>query len=101
MEQGIYLIVQFDFPKPYQPEYGTKAKTLHQALDEQDWIEEVFAASGGIGGGPSAIWVFKVDRYASLDRLFNGSDPVSKAYVDFFSAMEGVRDILREEVIFL
>lgn len=40
MEQSLYLIVQFDFPKPYQPEYGTEAKTPHQALDEQDWNEE-------------------------------------------------------------
>ena len=100
MQQSIYLIVLFNFPKPFLSEYGEKAKALHQALLDQVWIEEVFAASGGIGGGPSSMWVFKMDGYASLDRLFAGSDPVSKAYVDFFRTMEDVQDMVREEVLF-
>lgn len=100
MNAGIYLIVQFSFPRPFQPEYGTKAKSLHEALEGQDWIEEVFAASGGVGAGPASIWVFKLDSYASLDRLFGGEDPVSEAYVDFFRAMDDVQDMIREEVIF-
>lgn len=96
----IYLIVQFNFPQPFAAEYGEKAKALHQALIGQDWIEEVFAASGGVGGGPAAIWVFRMADYASLDRLLHGDEPVSKAYVDFFSAMDGVEDMIREAVIF-
>jgi hypothetical protein len=100
VQQNIYLVVSFNFPKPFQPEYGEKAKVLHQALIDQDWIEDVFAASGGIGGGPSSMWVFKMDGYASLDRLFDGSDPVSKAYVAFFRTMDDVQDMVREEVVF-
>jgi hypothetical protein len=100
METGIYLVVQFRFPKPFQAEYGMKAKALHEAIEGQDWIEEVFAASGGVGVGPSSIWVFKLDDYSALDRLFGGDDPVSEAYVDFFTAMEDVGDFIREEVIF-
>jgi hypothetical protein len=100
MDQNIYLIVQFSFPKPFQPEYGIKAKALHQAMDGLDWIEEVFAASGGLGKGPSSMWVFKLVNYTSLDRLFHGDDPVSKAYIDFFSVMDDVRDTIREEVLF-
>ena len=46
------------------------------------------------------MWVFKLEGYAFLDRLFHGDDPVSKAYVDFFGAMDKVSDIVREEVIF-
>ncbi|MGD2157284.1 MAG: hypothetical protein PVG14_02385 [Anaerolineales bacterium] len=100
MESGTYLVVQFSFPKPFQAEYGEKARALHQVLEGQDWIEEVFAASGGIGAGPSSIWVFKLNDYSALDRLLGGEDPVSKAYVDFFGAMEDVRDFIREEVVF-
>ena len=100
MQQSIYLVVLFNFPKPFLSEYGEKVKALHQALLEQDWIEEVFAASGGIGGGPSSMWVFRMDSYASLDRLFGGSDPVSKVYVDFFRSMDDVEDFVREEVVF-
>jgi hypothetical protein len=100
MESGIYLVVQFSFPKPFQAEYGEKASALYQVLKGQDWIEEVFAASGGIGGGPSSIWVFKLNDYSALDRLLGSEDPVSKAYVDFFGTMEDVHDFIREEVVF-
>lgn len=100
MEQNIYLFVQFNFPKPFQTEYGLKAKNLNQSLVGQDWIEAVLAASGGIGGGPSSLWVFKLGDYASLDRLFHGDNPVAKDYIDFFSAMEDVHDFIREEVVF-
>jgi hypothetical protein len=100
MKSGIYLVVQFSFPKPFQAEYGAKAKALHQALEGQDWVEGVFAASGGIGAGPSSMWVFKLSDFSALDRLFGGEDPVSEAYVDFFTAMDDVQDFVREEVIF-
>ena len=100
MDQGIYLNVQFNFPKPFQAEYGQKAKSLHQALEEQDWIDEICAASGGIGGSQSSMWVFKLGNYAALDRLFHGNDLTSRAYVNFFSAMDDVQDFIREEVNF-
>jgi hypothetical protein len=100
MEGGIFLIVQFSFPRPFKPEYGVKAKALHQVLSGQNWIEEVFAASGGVGAGPSSIWVFKLENYAALDRLLKGSEPTAKAYVDFFSLMDDVQDFIRDEVGF-
>lgn len=100
MDQSIYLIVQFSFPRPFQPEYGTKAKALKQALQGQDWIEEVFAAAGGVGAGPASIWVFKLANYAALDKLFHGDEPVSKAYVDFFRSMGDVTDTVREAITF-
>lgn len=100
MEPKIFLIVEFNFPKPFQPDYGEKARALHQALTGQDWIEEVFAASGGLGSGPSSMWTFRLANYAALDHLYNGEDPVSKAYRGFFNAMDGVEDRIREEVVF-
>ena len=101
MDQHIYLIVQFDFPSPFQPEHGSKARALHDRLQGQDWIEGTLAASGGVGAGPSCIWAFKLENYAALDGLLHGDDPVSKAYVDFFGDMVDVQDAVREEVVFL
>lgn len=101
MNHGIYLIVQFSFPSSFDPEYGERAKQLHAAVQEPDWIEEVLAASGGLGAGPAAIWVFKMADYASLDVLFGGEDEVSEAYLGFFGRMDGVQDSIREQVIFL
>lgn len=100
MQQRIYLIVRFNFPRPFRAEYGEKAKALHQSLQGHTWIEEIFAASGGIGPGPAALWVFRLQNYAGLDELFHGDNPVSKAYMDFFSVMEDVTDSVREEVLF-
>jgi hypothetical protein len=101
MEQGIYLIVQFNFPQPFQPEYGELARSLHQAVAGEKWIEEVFAASGGVGAGPASIWVFKLENYATLDRLFAGEEPAARAYLEFFRSMDNVQDFIREEVTFI
>ncbi|NJN15455.1 MAG: hypothetical protein HC822_03760 [Oscillochloris sp.] len=101
MHPSLYLIIQFDFPTPFQQEHGRKARALHDLLVEQDWIQEVLAASGGIGPGPSAIWVFKLANYAALDRLLHSDDPLSKVYKEFFDTMTSVTDIIREEVQFL
>lgn len=100
MEQGIFLIVSFNFPRPYQPEYGEKILALHKAIKGVEWIEEVFAASGGVGSGPSSIWVFKLKNYGALDILLGNEDEVSKAYLDFLNVMEDVQDMIREEVVF-
>ena len=100
MGGSIYLIVNFNFPKPFKPEYGELVSILHQLLDADDWIEDVLTASGGIGGGPPSIWVFKLMDYASLDRLFRGGEAILKAYFEFFRVMDDVEDIIREEVIF-
>ena len=98
---GIYLIVEFDWPHPFDPEMGKKASRLHQVIQNQNWIRETVAGSGGLGEGPGSIWIFWLENYAALDRLLRDkSDEVSKAYVEFFSAMPKVTDKIREEVAF-
>lgn len=98
---GVYLIVEFEWPRPIDSEAGQKAYHLHQAVQNQSWIRESLAASGGIGSGPSSIWVFWLENYAALDRLLRDkTDEVSKAYISFFSAMPTVVEKIREEVAF-
>ena len=100
-ELGIYLIVDFDWPKPFKPQYGQFAVELHSAVQNQDWITEVLSASGGLGRGRSSVWVFWLENYAALDRLFSvQEDLVSAAYRAFFTSMENVDDKVREEVRF-
>ena len=100
--QSIYLIVEFDWPSPMKPELVQRARDLHQIVQNQAWIEEVVAASGGLGTGPSSIWIFRLESYAALDRLLRDrSDEVSRAYVGFFSEMANVEDRIREAVIFM
>ncbi|HEY5729622.1 MAG TPA: hypothetical protein VIS72_06190 [Anaerolineales bacterium] len=99
---GIYLIVEFDWPRPFDAEVGKKARHLHDIVQGKTWIRESVAASAGIGEGPRSIWVFRLENYAALDRLLrDASDKVSKAYSDFFTAMPRVVDKIREEVIFV
>jgi len=101
-EAGIYLIVDFDWPKPFKPEYGQFARELHDAVQDQEWIAEILAGSGGIGAGRSSVWVFRLSNFGSLDRLFSSSsDAVGEAYRKFFASMENVEDKVREEVRFL
>lgn len=101
MKRAIFLLVQFNWPRPFQVEHGQKAKALHEVLQGETWIEDVVAASGGVGGGPSSLWIFKLQSYAALDRLFHDEeDPVAAAYTAFFSEMVDVEDMIREEVIF-
>lgn len=99
---GIYLIVEFDWPNPVNAEVGKKARHLHDVVQNKTWIRETVAGSGGLGEGPSSIWVFWLENYAALDRLLRDkSDAVSQAYNDFFTAMPRVVDKIREEVVFL
>ena len=99
---GIYLIVEFDWPSPMKPELVQRAKDFHQVLQNQTWIQEVVAASGGLGAGPSSIWIFRLENYAALDRLLRDrSDEISRTYVGFFSEMANVRDKVREEIFFM
>ena len=100
--QSIYLIVEFDWPSPMKPDLVQRAKDLHQIVQNQTWIEEVVAASGGLGAGPSSVWIFRLENYAALDRLLRDrSDEVSRAYMGFFSEMANVRDKIREAVVFV
>ena len=86
-----YLIVEFDWPKEEKPEMYKAAGNLHRALEEAEWIEEIFAGFGGIGVGKSSIWVFKITKYANLDKLNDSynldQNEVSKAYSEFFKMM--------------
>lgn len=98
---GIYLIVNFDWPQPFEPENGQLAQELHSVVQGHDWIKEVLTASGGLGSGQSSLWVFWLESYASLDRLFSDEqEPIGMVYRSFFSAMENVDDRIREEVRF-
>ncbi len=98
---GIYLIVALDWPQLFKPECGQLAKELHNSVEGQSWIREILAASGGLGGGQSAIWVFWLENYSALDRLpGDRNEPAAEAYRAFFSVMESVEDKVREEVIF-
>jgi hypothetical protein len=98
---GLYLIVEFNWPQNFTPEDAEKARVLHERLQGQDWISEVLAASGGIGQGGSSIWIFGLQDYAGLDRLLMmPEDPVSKAFVGFFSRMADVSERVRQQVLF-
>ena len=99
---GIYLIVEFDWPRPFTKEHAQNARKLHDVVQGQTWIKEVVAASGGVGSGPSSIWIFWLADYAALDRLLrNLEGPICQAYTAFFSEMPVVNDKIREEVAFL
>ena len=99
---GIYLIVEFEWPRPFSQEHAKNARALHDVVQGKEWIKEAVAASGGIGEGPPSIWVFWLENYAAVDRLLrNPEDPVSKAYLNFFTEMAVVKDKIREEVLFL
>lgn len=98
---GIYLIVDFNWPRPITKEVAEKARTLHRVVQGRSWIREAVAASGGIGGKASSIWVFWLEGYGALERLLNDpADEVGQSYNAFFSSMAGVRDKVRGEVIF-
>jgi hypothetical protein len=98
---GLYLIVDFDWPEPLPSEAADKARHLHKVVQGQSWIREVVAASGGVGGGPRSTWIFWLENYPALDRLLHDpSDEISKAYIDFFSAMPLVVDKVRDQVVF-
>ncbi|HAV78670.1 MAG TPA: hypothetical protein DCX53_15080 [Anaerolineae bacterium] len=98
---GIYLIVDFDWPRPFDTEVGKKARVLHETVKNQKWIREAVAGSGGLGNGPGSVWTFWLKDYAALDRLLHDkTDDVSNAYVDFFSSLPKVVEKIREEVVF-
>ena len=98
---GIYLFIQFNWPTEITKEMAQAARHFHDILGEADWIEEIIAASGGLGGGPSSIWVLRLANYAALDRLLKDrEDQVSQAYMNFFSHMVDMHEFIREEVIF-
>ena len=98
---GIYLIVEFDWPRPFTPEVGKNAQKLHQSLQNQTWIRETIVASGGLGEGPSSTWVFWLENYAALDRLLRDeANEIHQAYMAFFSSLPRVIDKVREETIF-
>lgn len=102
IKPGIYLMINFDWPKPFETEHARKARKLHDIVQGKSWIKEAVAASGGIGGGQESVWVFWLENYAALDRLLKDEeDEVAQTYRDFFSGMESIEERIREEVVFL
>ncbi len=99
---GIYLFVDFDWPRPFETEHGKLARKLHDLVQDKTWIREAVAASGGIGGPLSSSWVFWLESYAALDRLLQDKEnEVALAYSAFFSQMATVEARVRAEVHFL
>lgn len=101
-QAGIYLIIDFEWPKPFDGGCVKRARTLHEVVQLQSWVHEVVAAGGGIGSGPAYTWVFWLESYAALERLLRSDhDEVALAYRAFFADMTNVTDKIREEVLFL
>jgi hypothetical protein len=101
-QAGIYLIIEFDWPKIFNPETGQKARQLHEVTQNKRWIRPVIAGNGGIGLGSSSIWIFWLENYGSLDILLHDlENEISKTFLSFFSSVENVSEKIREEVIFL
>ena len=99
---GIYLIIDFEWPKPWDGMCAKRARELHEVVKAHGWVREVVAAGGGIGSGPAYTWVFWLEDYAALDRLMRSEhDAVALAYRAFFADMTHVTDKIREEVLFL
>ena len=99
---GIILLIEFDWPQPITPEHAHNARRLHDLTQDQDWIREIIAGSGGVGAGPHSLWVFWLDGYAALERLLSShDDPIAMAYRSCFDAMAAVSSKIRTEVRFL
>ncbi len=98
----LYFFNWFDWPTEISEEIANDAKLLHNLLNEADWIEETIAASGGIGGQFSSIWVFKLKSYADIERLLhNYDDPVCRQYHKFFNQTAKMQTMVRDRVIFI
>jgi len=99
---GIYLMIDFDWPQPFEQAHAKLARALHEALQGKTWIKESVAASGGIGGELDSTWFFWLENYAALDKLLRDeNDEIAQAYKTFFSAMPAVIEKIREAVVFL
>ncbi len=99
---GIYLMIDFDWPQPFEQPHAKLARRLHEVVQGKTWIKESVAASGGVGGEQDSSWVFWLENYAALDKLLRDEkDEVAQAYKTFFSAMPTVTEKIREEVLFL
>jgi hypothetical protein len=99
---GIYLIVQFNWPDKPSNDMAKKARALHDAVQGAGWVREAVAGYGGLGSGPSSIWVFWLENYAALEKLLRDkADPIQQVYVAFFAEMKDLNESLREEVLFL
>jgi hypothetical protein len=64
-QAGVYLISDFDWPRPMTADQPKKARQLHDLVQNQSWIKEVVATGGGLGSGPSSIWIFWLENYAA------------------------------------
>jgi hypothetical protein len=102
MDRALYLFIEFEWPAEMTKELAGLAHKLHTLTQAESWIQEAVAASGGIGGTYSSVWVFKLDGYSALEKLMRDQEnEISQTYMQFFSQMANVRDSLREQVVFM
>jgi hypothetical protein len=101
MNEGIYLFVYFDWPKQITDDVIQGALQLHKLTNECDWIKESIAASDGVGSEFSSVWVFWLENYGALDKLFRDKDnEINQVYTMFFTKMRKVKTHVKEKVIF-
>ena len=101
---GLFLIVEFDWPKEITPQLFKASSHLHEVVTQSDWIDEKVAGYGGLRIDFQCIWIFRVNDFVALEKLLNlpedEQDDVAKAYANFFDNMIKVKETIRQEVIF-
>ncbi|MHA1440909.1 MAG: hypothetical protein ACTSPK_03455 [Candidatus Heimdallarchaeota archaeon] len=100
-QQGIMLIVEFDWPEEITKELGSLVRKFHDLVTDADWIEEKVAASGGLGGDYGSIWIFRLKNYAGLDEFFHGKNEIAKSFKKWSNQMIDISISVKEEVMFL
>ena len=98
---GFYLIIEFDWPSTISKELALIVRKFHDLVMEEDWLEETIAASGGIGGDNSSLWIFRIENYASLDKFLHGKNPVAENFPKWADKMAKMKLSVKEQVKFL
>jgi len=100
-ESELYLIIEFDWPEPITKELASTVRNFHDIIKSEDWIQATVAASGGIGGDYSSLWVFEIQNYATLDKFFHGTNPVTENFPKWADLMTKMKISVKEKVKFL
>ena len=96
-----YLIIEFDWPETITKELATSVRKFHDLIELEDWINEEIAASGGIGGEFSSIWIFNIGPYAGLDKFFHGDNPIAEHFPKWADFMAKMRISVKQKVHFV
>ena len=96
-----YLIIEFDWPSSITKELATLVRKFHDLVEKADWINEIIAASGGIGGEFNSIWILDIENYAILDKFLHGNNPISENFNAWTDQMTKLRISIKEQVKFL